>query len=153
MTKVTATIELNGESKTVTVALDDTTYALLQQTGDQELFNHYIAEEYKASLIERKETRRHQSLEHFIESGMDIEDTRPGPFELAVYSEDTRILKAAMKTLTERQRIIVWRVAVKGEGFREISRSLGLNKDTVREHYLDGIKKLQLFFQKHPAKV
>ena len=34
----------------------------------------------------------------------------------------------------------------------EIARTLGLHKDTVRGHYRDGIKKLQEFFAKYPAK-
>ena len=152
MKKVTATIELNGENKTVTVMLDDRTYALLKQTGDETLFKQYITEEYLTGLKDRAETRRHNSWDYMVDKGLEFEDERQDLFEMVEFSEDKETLKAAWKTLTKRQRIIVWRFAVKGESFRAIGRSLGLHKDTVREHYFDGIKKLQLFFQNNPAK-
>ncbi len=68
MKKVTTTIHSHGESKTVTVMLDDRTFALLKQTGDKVLFERYIAEEYEASKIERKETRRHKSLDYLMDT-------------------------------------------------------------------------------------
>ena len=152
MKKVTETILLNGESKTVTVMLDDTTYALLKQAGDKELFLQYVTEEYLTGLKERAETRRHKSLDYLIDKGLEFEDERQNLFEAVALSEDTEILKEALKTLTERQRVIVLRHVVERQSLREIARTLGLHKDTVREHFLDGIKKLQEFFKKYPAK-
>lgn len=152
MKKVTATIQLNGESKTVTVMLDDKTYTLLKQTGDKALWEQYITEEYEASKIERKETRRHKSLDYLVDKGLEFEDERQNLYDMIESTEETTTLKTAMQMLTERQRIIVWCVAVEGQSFRAIGRNLGLNKDTVREHYFDGIKKLKLFFQNNPAK-
>ena len=152
MKKVTATILLNGESKTVTVMLDDTTYALLKQAGDKELFLQYVTEEYLTGLKERAETRRHKSLDYLIDKGLEFEDERQNLFEAVALSEDTEILKEALKTLTERQRVIVLRHVVERQSLREIARTLGLHKDTVRGHYWDGIKKLQEFFAKYPAK-
>lgn len=152
MKKVTATILLKGESKTVTVMLDDTTYALLKQAGDKELFLQYVTEEYLTGLKERAETRRHKSLDYLIDKGLEFEDERQNLFEAVALSEDTEILKEALKTLTERQRVIVLRHVVERQSLREIARTLGLHKDTVREHFLDGIKKLQEFFKKYPAK-
>lgn len=152
MKKVTATIFLNGESKTVTVMLDDKTYSLLKQAGDKELFLQYVTEEYLTGLKDRAETRRHKSLDYLIDKGLEFEDERQNLFEAVALSEDTEILKEALKTLTKRQRVIVLRHVVERQSLREIARTLGLHKDTVREHFLDGIKKLQKFFKKYPAK-
>ena len=152
MKKVTETITLKGESKEVTVLLDDTTYAFLKQYGDRELYLQYVTEEYLTVLKDRAETRRHKSLDYLMDKGLEFEDERQNLFEAVALSEDTEILKEALKTLTERQRDIVLRHAVEKESLREIARALGLHKDTVREHYWDGIKKLQEFFKKYPAK-
>ena len=91
MKKVTATILLKGESKTVTVMLDDTTYALLKQAGDKELFLQYVTEEYLTGLKERAETRRHKSLDYLIDKGLEFEDERQNLFEAVALSEDTEI--------------------------------------------------------------
>ena len=152
MKKVTATILLKGESKTVTVMLDDTTYTLLKQAGDRELFLQYVTEEYVTGLKERAETRRHKSLDYLMDKGLEFEDERQDLFETVALSEDAAALKEALKILTERQRDIVLRHVVEGQSLREIARALGLHKDTVREHFSDGIKKLQEFFKKYPAK-
>ena len=152
MKLVKATISLNGENKTVKVMLDDETYALLQETGDEELTASYIAEEYAWKKTERKETRRHVSYEGMMERGVDYADKRENPLESLLRSEGIRDLKRALSTLTERQRIAVLYHVLERQSFREIGDKFGINKETVREHYNSGIKKLRKFFAKHPFK-
>ena len=151
MKKVTETILLNGESKTVTVMLDDTTYALLKQAGDRELYLQYVTEEYLAGLKNRAETRRHKSLEYLIDKGLDFEDRGQDSFEAVALSEDAAALKTALKILTARQRTIVLAHVLERQSFQEIGNALGIRKQTVRESYWAAITKLQKFFAKHPV--
>lgn len=149
MKKVTAIITVNGESKTVKVKLDDRTYALLMQANDQTLLEEYIAEEYKARNIMRKETRRHTSLEELAESGQDVEDERQDLFAAAVRDENKELLRKALQTLTQRQYEIVTAHVFEEQSFREIGDRLGIHKESVRIQYYDAIKKLKKFLEKH----
>lgn len=45
---------------------------LLNECGDEMVKDIYLKEEYRARLIERRETRRHQSLEKSMEHGFDV---------------------------------------------------------------------------------
>ena len=74
MKKLTTKIMDNGKEKDIAVFLDDETAKVLEECGDEELKHRYIVEEYKDKLIERRETRRHQSLEKSIESGHEFVD-------------------------------------------------------------------------------
>ena len=51
-----------------------------------------------------------------------------------------------MKYLTEKQYLVLWLKAVEGMSFREIGRRLGLNKETVVEHFNAAKKKIQKYF-------
>ena len=64
----------NGNERTVTVYLDDTTAQLLKEAGDKKLLNTYLYEEYKASRRARQEEFWNQSLEEDMENGIDYED-------------------------------------------------------------------------------
>lgn len=77
MQKFSTEIETEDkEKKVITVWLDDETAWLLNECGDEALKHAYIVEEYQSQLIERKETRRHQSLEEMIGLGIEIADER-----------------------------------------------------------------------------
>ena len=78
MKKLSTTILHKGKEKAISVWLDDETARLLEECGDERLKHEYIVEEYKARLIERRETRRHQSLEKSMDSGFDMADENAG---------------------------------------------------------------------------
>lgn len=62
MKKLTTTITtINGIKKEISVWLNEETAEKLEKC-DVNILHEYILEEYKSRLIERKETRRHQSL-------------------------------------------------------------------------------------------
>ena len=99
--------------------------------------------EHRDKLVERKETRRHQSLDKSMEHGWDIADPSADVDAQAERREDTARLRDALKTLTERQRIVFLTYAEEGKSFREIGEMLGLQKDTLKEPYHAAIKKLR----------
>lgn len=118
----------------------------------EELAAEYAAMEYRDKLIERKETRRHQSLDKSLEHGWDIPDPSADVALQAERNEEKARLSSALQRLTDKQRAVLLLYIEDGLSFREIAANLGVNKDTVREHYLAAIKNLKKFLQNTPSK-
>ena len=108
---------------------------------------------HNEKLVERKETRRHQSLEKSLENGWDFADPSVDVALQAERDEEKKYLKRALQRLTNRQRTILYYHIEEDKSFREIACLLHLNKDTVREHYIAAIKKLKKFFGNTPSKL
>ncbi len=145
MKKFSTEIMHKGEEKTIAVWLDDETARLLQEYGDEGLKHKYIVEEYKVKLIERRESRRHQSLERTIEGGYEFVDEKSNVAEIVEGKEEIAKLYKALKILTEKQLYILKLHVLKRKTFREISEEMGLNLYTVYEHYTTAKKKLKKF--------
>lgn len=131
--------------KTINYSLNEQKAINVEVTDD---FYVIYADIKKAEkLLERKETRRHQSLDKSLENGWDLCDKNADIAYIVEQKYESLALRKALQKLTSRQREILIYSAVKGLSFREIGRKLGLNKDTVREHYLAGIKKIKNILQ------
>lgn len=118
----------------------------------EEFAAEYAAMEHRDELIERKETRRHQSLDKSLEHGWDIADPSADVALQAERNEEKARLSSALQRLTDKQRAVLLLYIEDGLSFREIAANLGVNKDTVREHYLAAIKNLKKFLQNTPSK-
>ena len=118
----------------------------------EEFASEYAAMEHRDKLIERKETRRHQSLDKSLEHGWDIPDPSADVALQAERNEEKARLSSALKKLTDKQRAVLLLYIEESLSFREIAAKLGVNKDTVREHYLAAIKNLKKFLQNTPSK-
>lgn len=153
MKKVTATITTeNGEVKAVKVKLDEKIAVALEQSGNPALIEAYVADEYNTRNNERKETRRHISLESLVENGQDFAEEEKTPLDFMLRREQRAIIKQALQTITKRQRFIVLHHVLENQSFREIGDLLGIHKETVREQFAAAVKKLQKFFEEHPVK-
>ena len=105
----------------------------------------YAAMERREKQIERKETRRHQSLDKSLESGFDVVDTR---VDIQSEAERNAIrIHNAIQSLTEKQRLVFLRHAEDELTFREIGEELGVGTQAVWEHYTAAIKKLKKFLK------
>lgn len=129
---------------------DGTKYVEIEVT--EEFAAAYAAMEHRDKLIERKETRRHQSLDKSLEHGWDIPDPSADVALQAERNEEKARLSSALQRLTDKQRAVLLLYIEEGKSFRDIAKELGLNKDTVREHYLAAIKNLKKFLQNTPSK-
>ena len=129
---------------------DDAKHVEIEVT--EEFAAEYAAMEYRDKLIERKETRRHQSLDKSLEHGWDIPDPSADVALQAERNEEKARLSSALQRLTDKQRAVLLLYIEEGLSFREIAAKLGVNKDTVREHYLAAIKNLKKFLQNTPSK-
>ncbi len=129
---------------------DGTKYVEIEVT--EEFAAEYAAMEHRDKLVERKETRRHQSLDKSMEHGWDMADPSADVDIQAERNADKILLNAALSKLTDKQRAILFLHIENGQSFRVIAAELGLNKDTVREHYLAAIKNLKKFLKNTPSK-
>ena len=75
-----------GEKK-VRVYVDSETAAMLKDCSE-EIRLAYLKELYKEQLLERKETRRHVSLEKITANGRDFESLDKSPTEKIIEAEE-----------------------------------------------------------------
>ena len=120
---------------------DGTKYVEIEVT--EEFAAEYAAMEHWDKLIERKETRRHQSLDKSLEHGWDIPDPSVDVALQAERNEEKALLSSALKKLTDKQRAVLLLYIEEGLSFREIGEKLGIHKDTAKEHYHAAIKNLR----------
>ena len=135
---------------TIRYQLADGHFYVIEVT--EEFAAEYAAMEYRDKLIERKETRRHQSLDKSLEHGWDVADPSTDVALQAERDEDKERLHTALRKLTDKQRAVLLLYIEEGKSFRDIAKELGLNKDTVREHYFAAKKNLKKFLKNTPSK-
>ena len=109
----------------------------------EEFAKKYAEMEHKDALIERKETRRHQSLDKSLEHGFDIPDPTVDIAEMAERRELSDEIHKALDTLTEKQRIVFELYVPEGLPFRAIGERMGLGTYTVRDYFYNAVKKLK----------
>lgn len=86
----------------------------------EEFAAEYAAMEHRDKLIERKETRRHQSLDKSLEHGWDIPDPSADVALQAERNEEKARLSSALQKLTDKQRAVLLLYIEEGLSFREI---------------------------------
>ena len=141
----TEIVTKDNEKKVITVWLDDETARLLNECGDETLKHTYIVEEYQAQLIERKETRRHQSLEETVEKKCDITDDSVEVGEAVLHCIDLKVLRRAMKTLEPQQKWLLKQVFVIGKSKSQIAYELGVGKSAISNRLHKIYNKLKNF--------
>ncbi len=131
MKRFTTKIMDKGEEKVIAVWLDDETARLLDEYGDEKLKHSYIVEEYKAQLIERRETRRHQSLEKSMEAGFDVIDESTDVEKEALGNIDKEKLCRAIKRLEPQQKWLIEQIFIVGKSKTQIAKELGIVKSAI----------------------
>ena len=101
----------------------------------EEFALEYAEMEHKDALIERKETRRHQSLDKSLEHGFDIPDPQANISEEIERKELSEEIRKALHKLTEKQRTVVLLRISDGMSFREIGERMSLGTYTVRDYF------------------
>ncbi len=109
----------------------------------EEFAAEYAEMEHKDALIERKETRRHQSLDKSLEHGFDIADPHENIAEQVERRELSEEIRKALHKLTDKQRTVFLMYVEDGLNYREIGERLGLGTYTVRDYFYNAVKKLQ----------
>lgn len=132
-----------GEKK-VCVYVDSETAAILK-TCPEEIRITYLKELYKEQLLERKETRRHVSLEKITANGYDFESSDKSPTEKIIEAEESEYVKSLLDKLTDKQREVFILYAFEGWTFEKIAKKMGNSIPTIYEIYNAAQKKLKKF--------
>ncbi len=109
----------------------------------EEFARQYAEMEHKDALIERKETRRHQSLDKSLEHGFDIADPHENIAEQAERRELSEEIRKALHKLTDKQRTVFLMYVEDELNYRETGERLGLGTYTVRDYFYNAVKKLK----------
>lgn len=105
----------------------------------------YAEMEHKDKLIERKETRRHQSLDKSLENGWDVADPRVDVQAEAERNEENLRLHNAIAALTDKQRELLRLVYFENVPQTEIAAREGVQKTAINNRLtriLERLKKL-----------
>lgn len=111
----------------------------------EEFAREYAEMERKDALTERKETRRHQSLDKSMEHGFDVPDLYSDTAKEIERKELSEEIREALHKLTEKQRTVFLLYAEEGLNYRQIGEKLGLGTYTVRDYFYNAVKKLKKF--------
>lgn len=147
MKKYTTTITTDkGIQKKISVWLDDKTATALEEANDPQITHFYILEKHKEDLTQRKETRRHTSLDNLFEQGHFIEDQDSDLSQHGVRMENILKMRKALSTLTDKQRNVIIARHVDNLSFNEIGRRMGVTGKTVIAHFKAAEKKIKKYY-------
>ena len=143
MKKVTTTIlQADGTERQISVWIEEETLRLLEENGDAKIMQAYLIEEYRTSLIERKETRRHQSLEASMDKGFDIAEENDVA-EQAIEKYESEELHKALEQLEPQQRWLINQIYFEGKTKVEIASELGVGESAIRNRLKKIYEKLK----------
>lgn len=123
--------EINGTR--VEVEVTDEFAALYEQMDEED------------KRVNRKETRRHQSLETLVEGGYQIADPDSDIEETLIKQYDIDRLHRALAVLTDDQKWLVEQVFYYGRKQSEIAVELGVCKQALNNRITRVIKKIKKF--------
>ena len=124
---------------------DGTGYADVEVSD--ELAAAYAEMERNERLNERKETRRHQSLDKSLEHGFDVADPRENTFEKIELSERIRQLNQAITQLSPEQRELLRQAYFEYVPQTEIARRKGVTKSAVNKRLSRILARLKKFLE------
>ena len=111
----------------------------------EEFAAKYAELEHKEKLTERKETRRHQSLDKSMEHGWDIADQSADVVLQAEAEEDKKRLYDAILKLPKEQRKLLEEVYFQDIPQTELAKRDGVTKTAVNNRLARILKKLKKY--------
>lgn len=128
MKKLTITItEQNGNRKNITVELENELADWLI-TQPEDVQRDFILFEYKAKCVERKETRRTQSLDSSLDNGFDLADESADNADTIL----TRLsIESALHMLPDEQRWVVEQHFLYGKSKTELAKIKGVSNAAI----------------------
>ncbi len=123
-------VETEEGEKKVNVWVEKRTAKLLRQCSE-DFQQVYLREEYESQKKERAETRRHQSLEYTMESGLDFEDENADTYTIAEKKEWTSYVVEGLNYLEPQQKMLVQQVFYEGQSVTELAAKYGVSKAAI----------------------
>lgn len=114
----------------------------------EEFARQYKQIETEEKHINRKETRRHQSLETLIDGGFQIVDPNGDIEEKTLMNEDIKQFHNALKILTTDQKWLIEQIFYYGRKQSEVAAELGINPVAVWKRLQKIYNKIKKNFNK-----
>lgn len=108
-----------ADGTTSEIEVTDEVYALHLQLVQEEKRNHW------------RETRRHTSLNHLMELGVDFTDTAADPFAAVELRENDERIQKAISGLLPEQQALVKKVFYEGKTITEIAKAENVGKSAI----------------------
>lgn len=107
----------------------------------------YMEMEHRENLINRKETRRHQSLDKSLEHGFDIADSSADTYEQAERKERTDKLYKAIALLSPEQQKLLRQVYFEYIPQTEIAKREGVTKKAINNRLARILARLKKYLE------
>lgn len=132
----------NGASKVIKVELEDELAEWLI-TQPRDVYRNFLIFEYKSKCVERKETRRVQSLDASIANGYEVEDETADVYLATLRKMKSEQVRNAISTLEPQQQWLVGEIFYKGRSQIEIANELGVGESAIRSRLKKIFEKIQ----------
>ena len=124
-------------------------YEINGKVIDIEVTDEFAAQyeqiEANEKRVNRKETRRHQSLDALVESGFQIADPGSDIEANLIIQNNIDLLRRALAALTSDQKWLVEQVFYYGRKQSEIAAELGIDATSIRDRLRVIYKKIKNF--------
>lgn len=136
----------NDKVITISVMVDNKTAKMLEQL-DEQTRHEYILAEHELNLKERKETRRHQSLDLSLENGHEFISEDSTPEEKCIQEEAYANLHNAISSLEPNKQKIVYLYFFENKTMEEIAAILNVQKPAISKQIARILEKLKKVLQ------
>ena len=122
----------NGDIKTITVELETelADWLVLQPPA---VYRYFLIFEYRSKCVERKETRRVQSLNASLDHGFDIVDEDSDPFMALIRQLTLEEVRKAIRKLKPKQQWVAEQVLLLERKQVDVARELGITKQAMMQ--------------------
>ena len=122
----------NGDIKTITVELETelADWLVLQPPA---VYRDFLIFEYRSKCVERKETRRVQSLNASLDHGFDIVDEDSDPFMALIRQLTLEEVRKAIRKLKPKQQWVAEQVLLLERKQVDVARELGITKQAMMQ--------------------
>lgn len=132
----------NGETKNIKVELEDELADWLI-TQPEDVYRDFLIFEYKSKCIERKETRRTQSLTASIDNGFDIVDEDADVHTALLRKLTCEQVREAIRKLEPQQQWLIDEIYFKGRTQADIAKEVGIGESAIRSRLKKIFAKIQ----------
>ena len=136
----------NDKVITISIMVDNETAKMLEQL-DEQTRHEYILAEHELDLKERKETRRHQSLDLSLENGHEFVSEDPTPEEKCIDDENFKTLYKAISTLEPTKQKIIYMYFFENKTMEQIAKALSVQKPAISKQLSRILEKLKKVLQ------
>lgn len=119
----------------------DGTVNTVEVTDEIYLIHLQLIKEEKRN--NKRETRRHTSLNYLLENGIDFEDKSADIFTVVVRRENIERIRRALLTLSDKRRELVHKIYYDEMSMREIARQTGISHSSISQQMATIRRKLK----------